>query len=175
MAKAFVSAGSNIEAEKNMRQALRLLVNDVRVRAVSTVYLTEPIGPPGRPPYYNCVIQIETALPPLVLKCHVLDRIEGELGRARSSDRYAPRTIDLDLILYDSVVLAEKELTLPDPDILRRPFLIAALRELAPDLVLPGTAVSIAEASKSVHFDTMKPLAAYTDTLRKELGHGLER
>ncbi len=175
MVRAFVSLGSNIEPERNVREAIRRLASKLRVQAISTVYLTGPIGNRDQPPYYNCVVQIETELPPLELKQNVLRTIENELGRIRVSDKFAPRTIDLDLILYGEIVTAEEGLSLPDPDILRRPFLIAALRELAPGLVLPGIAVSIAEASKNVHDGTMKPLAEYTDMLRKELAHGLER
>lgn len=174
MARAFVSAGSNIEPERNVREAIRHLASRVRVLAVSTVYLTEPIGTPDQPPYYNCVIEIETHLPPSELKRKVLGSIENGLGRIRTSDKSAPRTIDLDLILYDQLVMAEEELTLPDPDILRRPFLTAALYELDRDLVLPGTTISIAEAAKNVRDDAMKPLAAYTAVVREELRYGLQ-
>lgn len=167
MGRAFVSAGSNIEPERNMREAVRHLASRVRVTALSTVYLTEPIGSPVQPAYYNCVIEIETDLAPLELKQKVLHRVEQDLGRVRSSDKFAPRTIDLDLILYDRIVMSDEALTLPDPDIFRRPFLIAALHELDPDLILPGTEAPVAEAAKKLRRDAMKPLAAYTATLRE--------
>ncbi len=169
MARAFVSIGSNIEPEKNVRSALRLLARHATIRAVSTVYLTEPVGPPGQPSYYNCVLEIDTDLPPLALKKDVLRRIEAELGRARTGDRYAPRSIDLDLILYDEVVAATVELVLPDPDIVQRPFLAAGIAELAPGLILPGTRTVISDVAARLSNAGMKPLAAYTSLLRKEI------
>ncbi len=172
MARAFVSVGSNIDPERNVRSALRLLGEQVAIRAVSTVYLTEPIGPAGQPPYYNCVADVETALAPLDLKQIVLRGIETAQGRDRTGDKYAPRTIDLDLILYDEVVMATDELVLPDPDILQRPFLAIALRELAPGLVLPGSGKAISDAAPPLPHEMMKPLESYTELIRKEILHG---
>jgi dihydroneopterin aldolase/2-amino-4-hydroxy-6-hydroxymethyldihydropteridine diphosphokinase len=171
MARAFVSVGSNIEPEKNVRSALQRLGEQVTLRAVSTVYLTEPIGPAGQPPYYNCVVDVETDLTPLGLKQKVLRGIETALGRTRTADKYAPRTIDLDLILYGEVVMTTDELVLPDPDIFRRPFLAAAVRELAPNLVMPGSGKSINDAAASMPHE-MKPLEQYTKLIRKEILHG---
>lgn len=170
MTQAFVSAGSNIGPERNIREAIRMLASRVRVLALSTVYLTEAIGRPEQPPYYNCVLAIETMLQPLELKQNVLAPIENELGRIRSADKYAARTIDLDLILYEGVTLRSDELILPDPDIPRRPFLIAALRELAPGIVLPGISLTAAEVALSKA--AIKQLDAYTDLLREELRNG---
>ncbi len=171
MARAFVSVGSNIDPENSVLTALRLLGEQAAVRAISTVYLTEPIGPGGgQQSYYNCVIEIETDLPPLDLKHSLLRRVEASLGRVRTADRYAPRTIDLDLILYNDAVLNIDELTLPDPDILERPFLAAGLRELAPSLVLPGSGVSIESVAAKLP-NTLKPLVHYSEQLRKEILH----
>ncbi len=171
MARAFVSVGSNIEPEKNVRSALQRLGEQVSIRAVSTVYLTKPIGPAGQPPYYNCVADVETDLTPLGLKQKVLRGIETALGRSRTGDKYAPRTIDLDLILYDEVAMTTDELVLPDPDILQRPFLVAAMRELADGLVLPGSGKSINDAVAPMPHE-MKPLEQYTKLIRKEILHG---
>jgi 2-amino-4-hydroxy-6-hydroxymethyldihydropteridine diphosphokinase len=171
MVRAFVSVGSNIDPTDNVKKAVRLLGVQTRILATSTVYLTEPLGHSGQPPYYNCVLEIETGTPPLDLKLTVLRRIEDTLGRLRSSDKFGPRTIDLDLILYDDITLAEEELTLPDPDILKRPFLAIALYELAPDLVLPGSTTSIADITAAMLRKTMKPLESFTDMLRGEIRH----
>jgi len=171
MVRAFVSVGSNIDPENNVRAALRLLGESAAVRAISTVYLTEPIGPTRQPPYYNCVIEIETGLSPLDLKYRLLRRVEASLGRVRTADRYAPRTIDLDLILYNDAVLTSDELILPDPDILVRPFLATGLRELAPGLVLPGSGVSIESVAARLSNETLKPLEHYTEQIRKEIRH----
>lgn len=175
MARAFVSVGSNIDPADNTRAAVRLLAAKAHLRGISTVYLTEAEGRPEQPPYYNCVVEIETSLPPGALKHLVLRRIEDELGRKRSGDKYAPRTIDLDLILYDDLVLKTDDLTLPDPQILLRPFLAFPLLELAPALRLPGTDVRIEEATAGLSRDRMKPLEGYTALLKKEIAHGREQ
>jgi 2-amino-4-hydroxy-6-hydroxymethyldihydropteridine diphosphokinase len=173
MARAFVSVGSNIEPEKNVRSALQRLGEQVMIRAVSTVYLTEPIGPAGQPPYYNCVADVETDLTPFGLKQKVLRGIETALGRTRTGDKYAPRAIDLDLILYGEVVMTTDELVLPDPDIFRRPFLAAAMRELAPNLVMPGSGKHINDGAAPMPHE-MKPLEQYTKLIRKEILHERE-
>lgn len=169
MTRAFVGIGSNIEPEKNMKEALHLLKKQVSLQAISTVYLTEPIGPTIQPPFYNCVIEIATQLQPQELKYTVLRRIEDVLGRKRTSDKFAPRTIDLDLLLYDDLAMTLDDWTIPDPDIVRRPFLAVALHELAPGLVLPGSNASVDEAAATLPRDGMQPLTTYTDFLRKEI------
>jgi 2-amino-4-hydroxy-6-hydroxymethyldihydropteridine diphosphokinase len=169
MARAFVSIGSNIDPEENLIKAIRLLKAEAQVRAISTVYLTEPVGGKGQPSYYNCMVEIESALPPLELKCEVLRRIEDKLGRVREEDRFAPRAIDLDLVLYDNVVLKNAELVLPDPEIRSRPFLAGPLFELAPDLIMPDSKEPIAAIASRVRGGDMTPLTAYTERLKKEM------
>jgi dihydroneopterin aldolase/2-amino-4-hydroxy-6-hydroxymethyldihydropteridine diphosphokinase len=171
MTRAFVSIGSNIDPEENVKEALHLLKKQVTIRAISTVYLTEPIGPAPQPPFYNCVIDIETRLPPLELKHTVLRRIEDALGRIRKGDRFAPRTIDLDLILYGDLAVTSDDLTLPDPDIVQRPVLAIGVHELAPGLVLPGSKASIQKAASSLPRGGMKPLDHYTELIRRETLH----
>jgi 2-amino-4-hydroxy-6-hydroxymethyldihydropteridine diphosphokinase len=139
MARAFIGVGSNIEPAKNVQAAIRLLTARARIVAISTVYSTEPEGRPCQPPFYNCVVEIRTDAPPAVLKEELLRRIEADLGRVRTEDRFAPRPIDLDLILYDDLVLETDDITLPAPEIAHRSFLVMALCELAPELVLPGS------------------------------------
>jgi dihydroneopterin aldolase/2-amino-4-hydroxy-6-hydroxymethyldihydropteridine diphosphokinase len=175
MVKAFVSIGSNIDPEENTSRALRALSREVHILAISTVYLTEPENRPEQPPYYNCVLEIETDLPPLDLKRGVLRRIEAELGRTRGNDAYTSRTIDLDLILYGGLVMTTDELMLPDPDIVRRSFLAIPLQELAPGLHLPGSRVVLDTAAAAFARDAMTPLATYTECLRKELIHGRKK
>ena len=171
MARAFVGIGSNIRPEANVKEALLLLQKQVRVRQISTVYVTGAIGRPADTPYYNAVVEIETGHPPLELKQQVLRRIEAELGRERGTDRYASRTIDLDLLLYDDVIMASDALTLPDPDIPARPFLAFPLLELAPELVLPGSTTRLADAASGLPRGRMDPLPTYTDQLRKDILH----
>jgi 2-amino-4-hydroxy-6-hydroxymethyldihydropteridine diphosphokinase len=143
----------------------------VSVRAISTVYLTEPLGPKDQPPFYNCIVEIATQLTPRELKHGVLQGIEGVLGRKRTSDKFAPRTIDLDLLLYGDLTMTIDDHPLPDPDIFRRPFLAIALQEIAPGLVLPGSKTSVDEAAATLPRDGMRPLDTYTNLVRKEILH----
>ena len=172
MARAFISIGSNIDPEANVKAAILRLGPAARVKAISTIYRTEPVGPPGQPPFYNCVVEIETEMAPREVKFRLLRTIESELGRIRSNDKFAARTIDLDLILYEDLVMSTEDLTLPDPDILRRPFLAVALHELAPGLVLPGSGVRISEAVPPQPRKDMTPLQEYSERVRKEVLHG---
>jgi dihydroneopterin aldolase/2-amino-4-hydroxy-6-hydroxymethyldihydropteridine diphosphokinase len=171
MARAFISIGSNIDPETNVRDAILRLRSTARIRAISTVYRTEPVGPPGQPVFYNCVAEIETDLGPRDLKFQVLRRIESELGRVRGTDRFAARAIDLDLVLYDDLVMTAEDLTLPDPDIPRRPFLAISLAELAPGLILPGSGRNISETALTQPRTGMAPLENYTERVRKEILH----
>lgn len=171
MTRAFVSVGSNIDPAANTVRALRLLGREVRITNISTVYQTDALGKPESPPYYNCIVEIETETPPLRLKFEVLRRIETELGRERTGDKFADRTIDLDLILYDELVMNTENLTLPDPDISMRPFLAFSLLELTPGLVLPGSAKPVNEIAAALSREAMKPLEAYTAEIRKEIIH----
>ena len=175
MTRAFISVGSNVNPGDNVREALRRLSRAERILRISTVYKTEPVGRPEQHPYYNCVVAVETRREPLVLKEQVLRRIEHDMGRKRTEDRYAPRTIDLDLILYGDLVLEPEGLRLPDPQILERPFLALSLRELEPALVLPGGRPGVGEIEATDRHDGMKPLFDYTDSLRKEFCHGCEQ
>ncbi len=141
----YLAVGSNVEPEENVVEALELLAHYVQIDAVSTFYWTEPVGRRDQPAYLNGVVQLQTSIPPRTLKFGVLRAIEADLGRIRTDDKYAPRTIDLDILLYGGAVVDEPDLRLPDPDITSRGFLIEALAELAPDLELPGTGTKPAE------------------------------
>jgi 2-amino-4-hydroxy-6-hydroxymethyldihydropteridine diphosphokinase len=171
--RVFVGVGSNIDAEANVRRALRLLAREVRVRAVSTFFRTPAIGEAGAPPFLDGVVEVSTALPPRALKLDVLRRIEAQLGRRRGAERNAPRTIDLDLLLYGDRVERGGDLVLPDSDIATRPFLALALLELAPALVLPDSGRALRDVVAGFVDARMAPLGAFSEGLRKELwGHG---
>jgi 2-amino-4-hydroxy-6-hydroxymethyldihydropteridine diphosphokinase len=167
MADAFVGVGSNIDPEKNVREAVGLLTRRVSVRAVSTVYRTNPERRPDQPRFLNCVVLIETDIPPLALKFRVFRPIEKKLLRVRNADKFSPRTIDLDLLLYDDIVLKTGALTLPDPDITERPYLAIPLAELRPGLVVPGMKVTIGVFSAAIPHTGMEPLAEYTASLQE--------
>ena len=126
---AFISVGSNIEPERNILAALRLLTGKTEVIGSSIFYRTEPVGRVDQPMFVNGVWQIRTDLRPALIQKELLEPVEEVLGRRRTKDKYAPRTIDLDLVLYDDLVSEKPGLRLPHPDIVR-PFVWAPILEL---------------------------------------------
>jgi 2-amino-4-hydroxy-6-hydroxymethyldihydropteridine diphosphokinase len=166
MPRAFIAIGSNIDPERNVLAALRLLRRRVQIIAVSTFYRTPAEGRPADPDFINGVALIETDLPPRALKLGVLREIEEALGRERTADGFAPRTMDLDLLVYDD--LEDDALRLPDPDILRRPFLALPLLELDPALRLPRWGTGIREVAERLPAQGMVPLPEYTAAARAE-------
>lgn len=139
MATAFVGIGSNLgDREGHLRRALELLAVEegIVLVAVSALRETEPVGPVEQGPFLNGAVQVTTALPPGELLERLLE-IEQRLGRVRR-ERFGPRTIDLDLLLYGDEVVDEPGLTLPHPRLHERRFALEPLAELAPSLVLPG-------------------------------------
>lgn len=161
MHHAFIAIGSNIDPAANVREALRQLSRMTRLVGISTVYLSEPFGRPEQSKFYNAVAEIETELSPPELKDDVLRTIESELGRVRTEDKYAPRTIDLDTIVYDGELV--------DPEVADREFLAVPLYELAPNLD------GIDEIAKHHNAHNMTPLVGYTAGIRKELEDELRK
>lgn len=161
MTTAYIGIGSNIEPEKNIESALRMLAEKVRVIGVSTFYRTEALNRPGSPPFINGAASIETDLDPRELKFGLLRAIEEALGRVRTEDKYAPRTIDLDVMIYGDLALDEPDIVIPDPDIRTRPFVAIPLLELAPDLVLPDTGIRLADLVEAMPTGSMVPLPGF--------------
>jgi len=126
---AFIAVGSNIEPQKNIAVALVALAEEANVISSSTFYRTEPIGRSEQPPFINGVWQVGTTVQPERIRSDLLCPIEEMLGRQRTADKFAPRTIDLDLVLYDDLVRNDADLKLPHPDIVR-PFVHGPIREL---------------------------------------------
>jgi 2-amino-4-hydroxy-6-hydroxymethyldihydropteridine diphosphokinase len=168
-ARAFVALGSNIDPDGHIKAAVLALASHVQVVAISNVYRTDAEERPEQPPFYNCVVEIRTEIAARDLKFQVLRTIEDALGRHRTMDKFAPRTIDLDLILYDDLIVNADGLVLPDPDIVSRPFLALPLSELAPELTLPETSLRIAEVAFALRAHKMQSLPDYTAQLRKAL------
>jgi len=140
MNTAFVGIGANLgDRERTLRLALRLLGDrdGVTVAAVSSLRETAPVGYRDQPFFLNGAARLETALSPRELLRALLD-VERELGRDRSGPRFGPRTVDLDLLLYDGVELDEPGLVVPHPRLHERRFVLEPLAELAPGLVVPG-------------------------------------
>jgi 2-amino-4-hydroxy-6-hydroxymethyldihydropteridine diphosphokinase len=129
LSAAFISVGSNIDPLQNVTAALIALLKKEHVVSSSTFYRTRPIGGESQPKFVNGVWQIRTALAPRQIKDYLLQPIEQSLGRQRTADKFTPRTIDLDLVLYNDLVVNEAGLMLPHPDLVR-PFVHAPVREL---------------------------------------------
>ncbi|MEI6079418.1 MAG: 2-amino-4-hydroxy-6-hydroxymethyldihydropteridine diphosphokinase [bacterium] len=173
MSRVFISLGSNIDPEINLKKAVQVLSHLVKIKCVSTVYKTKAEQRPKQNDYYNCVIEISTDIKPLELKFRVLRGIETLLGRVRGKDKFAPRTIDMDIILYDEKKIKSSALTLPDPQILSRPYLAIPLLELDASLKIPGTGQTIEEIvckmpAAVLKQSKMKPLKDYTRILRRK-------
>lgn len=156
MAAVAIALGSNLEPARHMADAVRRLSNTAEIELIarSAVYATPSVGrdgsPDGQPDFHNAVVLARTALGPLALRS-LLRGIEADMGRRRTSDKYAPRPIDLDIVFYDSVVLRTEAVTIPDPDALDLPHLTVPLAEVAPDWRPPGGTITAAEAAEGQH------------------------
>lgn len=145
----YLGLGANVgNREGNLRLALRLLEPLAQVQAVSSLYESEPWGPADQPPFYNAVARVTTGLEPPALLRH-LKSVEHEMGR-RPGERWGPRPIDLDILLYGERVLRTAELTIPHPGLVERPFVLVPLAELAPDVREPVTGRTIRALAEAV-------------------------
>ncbi|BBD80584.1 2-amino-4-hydroxy-6-hydroxymethyldihydropteridine diphosphokinase [Aerosticca soli] len=140
MTRAFVALGSNLgdprgQLERACEALARLPATQLAAR--SRLYRTPPWGMTAQPPFLNAVAMLETTLAPNTL-LEALLAIERAAGRVRGTERWGPRTLDLDLLHMEETVLDTPELTLPHPRIAERAFVLLPLADLAPDLVLPG-------------------------------------
>ena len=149
MHRACIALGSNLghrAATLAAAGAALASLPGVRMLALSRSHETAPVGPPGQRPYLNAAAVVETELSPHALLDALLE-IERRFGRDRgtSGPRWGPRTLDLDLLFYDDVVLDTPGLTLPHPRMHERLFVIAPLAEIAPDAVHPLCRLSVAE------------------------------
>ena len=167
--RAYVSVASNIEPEKNVLAALEALADQVRVDAVSTFYVTAALGRPEQADYLNGVARVETSYTPRGLR-QTLREIEAGLGRVRTADKYAARPIDLDILLFGTLVVREDDLTIPDPDLRSRAFLTACVLELDRDLVLPDTGAPLEQAINADEVRKLEPARTFTALLKERLG-----
>jgi 2-amino-4-hydroxy-6-hydroxymethyldihydropteridine diphosphokinase len=160
----FISAGSNIEPEKNICRGIEELSSELEIIAISSAIWTPPIGPAIQDEYLNCVVMAQCSIPPLHLKYRVLRRIEAMTGRKRTADRFAPRTLDLDILLFGNRRYDGRRLKIPDPDIYTRQFLPFLISELNPELIMPDTGIKISSLVSSKDFNVDEEL---TKKLRK--------
>jgi len=156
--RAYVGLGSNL----GDRAAYLLLglsalsrLPKTHLLRLSPVYETDPVGPP-QPPYLNVVAELETELSPTGLLAEML-RVEKALGRERR-ERWGPRTLDLDLLLYGDLVLEEAGLSVPHPRLHERAFVLVPLLDLLPEGRHPLLGQSFAELLASLDASSVRPL-----------------
>lgn len=143
---AYVGLGSNLDtpvAQVTAGFEALSRIPATRLVARSRLYGSAPMGPSDQPDYVNAVAKLDTSLDPHAL-LDQLQTTESAAGRDRSGKRWGPRTLDLDLLLYDDLHCRDERLTLPHPGVSERAFVLVPLAEIAPALTLPGTGESIA-------------------------------
>jgi 2-amino-4-hydroxy-6-hydroxymethyldihydropteridine diphosphokinase len=141
--RAFIAIGSNLgDRARLLAQAVARLhaPPEIAVAVVSSVYETAPVGLTTQPDFLNAVVAVDTTLPPGELLARCL-AIETALGRERR-ERWGPRTIDLDVLLYGDIQLTNTILTLPHPRMAERAFVLVPLAEIAPRVALGGETVA---------------------------------
>lgn len=138
MERVYLGLGSNLgEPLAQLRAALAALaaLPHSQLAAVSSFYSSDPMGPEDQPNYINAVAALDTALEPLDL-LDALQTIELQQGRTRHAERWGPRTLDLDILLFGERVLNESRLQVPHYDLQTRPFVLYPLAQIAPGLRL---------------------------------------
>jgi 2-amino-4-hydroxy-6-hydroxymethyldihydropteridine diphosphokinase len=137
----YIGIGSNLQQPiEQVKQALQRLagIPQTRLIACSPLYRSAPLGPADQPDYINAVAALETELAPLDL-LDALQAIERQQGRVRSGERWGPRTLDLDLLLYGEQQIANDRLIVPHPGLGERNFVLYPLYDIAgEDLQIPG-------------------------------------
>jgi 2-amino-4-hydroxy-6-hydroxymethyldihydropteridine diphosphokinase len=144
MNQVVVALGSNIEKEVNLPKAIRLLSEMCDVVAVASVYETAPVGLLEQPNFFNTAVILHTPLSPAEIKQQILSDIERQLKRVRQADPNAPRTIDLDIVLFNDEVLDYegedgRYRHIPEKDLLKFPHVAVPVAELLPDMPHPET------------------------------------
>jgi 2-amino-4-hydroxy-6-hydroxymethyldihydropteridine diphosphokinase len=138
---AYIGLGGNLNNPLELLRSARAAINSVqgiREIACSSFYRSAPMGPPGQPDYVNAVMAVETSLPPHDL-LKALQSIELSHGRVRTGQRWGPRTLDLDILLYGDEQIADALLTVPHSGVAQREFVLYPLAEIAPaSLDIPG-------------------------------------
>ncbi|MEE9954684.1 2-amino-4-hydroxy-6-hydroxymethyldihydropteridine diphosphokinase [Enterobacter cloacae] len=144
MTLAYIAIGSNLASPLEQVNAAVQALGEIpqsRIVAVSSFYRTPPLGPQDQPDYLNAAVALETALDPETLLDNT-QRIELQQGRVRKAERWGPRTLDLDMMLFGLEVINTERLTVPHYDMKNRGFMLWPLFEIAPALTFPdGTSL----------------------------------
>ncbi|MCG5500183.1 2-amino-4-hydroxy-6-hydroxymethyldihydropteridine diphosphokinase [Ectothiorhodospira lacustris] len=136
---AYIGIGANLETPRvRVLEALEALAGlpHTRLLRQSSLYRSPPMGPVDQPDYINAVAELETRLAPAALLQALLE-LERRHGRVRDGERWGPRTLDLDILLYGDRIIDEPHLTVPHSGMQARAFVLYPLAEIAPDLWIP--------------------------------------
>ncbi|HZP96790.1 MAG TPA: 2-amino-4-hydroxy-6-hydroxymethyldihydropteridine diphosphokinase [Candidatus Limnocylindria bacterium] len=145
MTIAHIGLGSNLgDRAAMLRSAIDEIGRTLPIVASSAVYETAPWGRLDQPAFLNCCVAVETAEAPAAL-LGVLHEVETRLGRTRR-ERWGPRTIDADLLLYGEARIATADLVVPHPRLTERAFVLVPLAEIAPETRVPGTELTVRDA-----------------------------
>ncbi|UWX94079.1 2-amino-4-hydroxy-6-hydroxymethyldihydropteridine diphosphokinase [Enterobacter mori] len=139
MTLAYIALGSNLASPLEQVNAAVQALGEIpqsRIVAVSSFYRTPPLGPQDQPDYLNAAVVLDTALNAETLLDNT-QRIELQQGRVRKAERWGPRTLDLDIMLFGDEVINTERLTVPHYDMKNRGFMLWPLFEVAPDLIFP--------------------------------------
>lgn len=139
MTLAYIAIGSNLASPLEQVNAAVQALGEIpqsHVVAVSSFYRTPPLGPQDQPDYLNAAVVLDTALQAEALLDHT-QRIELQQGRVRKAERWGPRTLDLDMMLFGDQVIDTERLTIPHYDMKNRGFMLWPLFDVAPELTLP--------------------------------------
>jgi 2-amino-4-hydroxy-6-hydroxymethyldihydropteridine diphosphokinase len=154
---AYLGLGTNVgDRRANLAGAIAALMRLGSVEAVSRVYETEPVGKLDQPDFWNMVLRLRTVLAPADL-LRETQAAERRLGRTPTVPQ-GPRVIDIDLLLYDDLVLRDRDLEIPHPRMMQRAFVLRPLLEIDPDLRHAATAESLAGRLHSGAFERVRPL-----------------
>lgn len=165
MTRVYVGVGASIEARANILRAVDSMAKLTDVTGVSTFYQTPALERPGDPDFVNGALEVDTTLDPIPFKATLLRLLEDRADRERTSDPYAPRSLDLDILVHGQHVIDEPTFQLPDPAIYTRRFVAGPLHELAPDLLLPGSGTPLVDVLAETPTSPMTPLPAFTRKL----------
>ncbi|EBP3801831.1 2-amino-4-hydroxy-6-hydroxymethyldihydropteridine diphosphokinase [Salmonella enterica subsp. enterica] len=139
MTIAYIALGSNLASPlEQVNAALKAIADipDSRIVAVSSFYRTPPLGPQDQPDYLNAAVALDTALASEEL-LNYTQRIERQQGRERKAERWGPRTLDIDIMLFGDKIINTERLTVPHYDMKNRGFMLWPLFEVAPELIFP--------------------------------------
>lgn len=140
LARAYIGIGSNLAAPiAQVRAAIKALdhLSQTRLFKASPLYRNPPMGPADQPDYVNAVAALDTTLEPLALLGE-LQALEADAGRQRNGQRWGPRPLDLDILLYADITMSSAKLTLPHPGLPSRAFVLYPLADIDPGLDVPG-------------------------------------